>query len=598
MAYLHLHDPVREETRDIPLRKPLVSLGRGEGNDVMLVDPSLAPTHANLLRKGNHFTMSVVDRATHFMVNGVRARSSDLRVGDEVVIGRFRLTLMEGEPKTAAGGAPTGVAGAPLSEVEAVRKLAEFSRDLAAESNLDTIFQKLLQSVVAITGAEKGFLIAIKDGERVLAAAHNVGRETLDLSRVSDSIVDRVLTDKKPIIVSDALHDAQFASARSVVDLRLSSVMCVPLQWRSEMLGVLYLGNDNVRNLFAQQDLALLEVFSSQAAMLVHQALLLNELKASNRNLRDQLQKSSQGGIIGSSESMKACFKVLKRVSPTDLSVLVLGETGTGKELVAKEVHRLSTRAAKPFISINCGAIPENLLESELFGYKRGAFTGAAGDKVGKFEAADGGTIFLDEIGEMPMALQVKLLRVLQERVIERVGDVKTRPIDIRVISATNKNLEEQIASGHFREDLYYRLNEVTVNLPALRDRADDVIQIAQFLLNKYAEQYGAKAKGYSAGCQNAMRSYYWPGNVRELENRIKKSVIMTDRAQLGPEDLGIEIKERATTLRPLAEAEEDFKTSYIRKALDANGWNKAQTARELDVDARTIFRYIEKMGE
>lgn len=593
MAYLRLHDPVREENRDLPLRKPLVSIGRADGNDIHLLDPALAPTHANLLRKGNHFTLSVVDRATTFIVNGVRARSSDLRVGDEVVIGRFRLTLMEGEPKQAVA-----AAGAPLSEVDAVRKLAEFSRDLAAESSLEKIFQKLLASVVAITGAEKGFLIAIKDGERVLAASHNVGRETLDLSRVSDSIVDRVLADRRPIIVSDALHDAQFASARSVVDLRLSSVMCVPLQWRSEMFGVLYLGNDNVRNLFAQQDLALLEVFSSQAAMLVHQALLLNELQATNRNLRDQLQKSSQGGIIGSSAPMKECFKILKRVAPTDLSILVLGETGTGKELVAKEAHRLSARASKPFISINCGAIPEHLLESELFGYKRGAFTGAQADKVGKFEAADGGTIFLDEIGEMPMPLQVKLLRVLQERVIERVGDVKTRPIDIRVVSATNKNLAEQIASGNFREDLFYRLNEVTVNLPALRDRQDDVIQIALFLLNKYAEQYGAKAKGFTAGCQNAMRSYYWPGNVRELENRIKKSVIMTDRAQLGPEDLGIEIKERATAIRPLAEAEEEFKTHYIRKALDANGWNKAQTARELDVDARTIFRYIEKMGE
>jgi transcriptional regulator with GAF, ATPase, and Fis domain len=596
MAYLHLHDPVRDEQRDIPLRKPLVSLGRADGNDIVLVDPSLAPTHANLLRKGNHFTMSVVDRATTFIVNGVRARSSDLKVGDEVVIGRFRLTLLEGEPRQ-AGPAP-GAPGAPLSEVDSVRKLAEFSRDLAAETNLEKIFQKLLQSVVAITGAEKGFLIAMKEGERMLAASHNVGRETLDLSRVSDSIVERVLADRKPIIVSDALHDAQFASARSVVDLRLSSVMCVPLQWRSEMLGVLYLGNDNVRNLFAQQDLALLEVFASQAAMLVHQALLLNELQTSNRNLRDQLQKSSHGGIIGSSPAMKDAFKVLRRVAPTDLSVLVLGETGTGKELIAKELHRLSPRGSKAFISINCGAIPEHLLESELFGYKRGAFTGAAADKTGKFEAADGGTIFLDEIGEMPMNLQVKLLRVLQERVIERVGDVKTRPIDIRVISATNKNLADQIASGHFREDLFYRLNEVTVNLPALRERADDVVLIAQFLLNKYAEQYGSKARSFSAGCQNAMRSYYWPGNVRELENRIKKSVIMSDRSQLTPEDLGIEIKERATAIQSLAEAEEEFKMGYIRKALDANGWNKAQTARELDVDARTIFRYIERMGE
>jgi transcriptional regulator with GAF, ATPase, and Fis domain len=593
MAYLRCKDPVRGDERDIPLRKPLVTLGRAEGNDVVLADVTLAPTHANLLRKGNHFTLSVIDRSTVFLFNGQRARSTDLKVGDEVVFGRFTVTLMEGEPKAAAP-----VTGTRMSEVDSLRKLSEFSRDLMAEASQERIFKKLLESVVAITGAEKGFLIANKDGDRFLAASHNVGRETLDISRVSDSIVERVMEDRKAIIVSDAMHDTTFANARSVVDLRLSSVMCVPLSYRTELLGVLYLGNDNVRNLFDQQDLAMLEVFASQASMLVHTALLLNELQATNRNLRDQLRQTSQGGMIGSSPPMKEVFKILRKVSPTDLSVLVLGETGTGKELIAKELHRLSARSGKPFVSINCGAIPENLLESELFGYKRGAFTGANTDKIGRFEAADGGTIFLDEIGEMPMNLQVKLLRVLQERVIERVGDVKSRPLDIRVVSATNKDPTEEIAAGRFREDLFYRLNEITVQLPPLRDRGDDIQQIAQFLLNKYAEQYGSKARGYSAGCVNAMRAYYWPGNVRELENRIKKAVIMTDRQQLGPDDLGVEPKASRAKLQTLAEAEEDFKKSYIRQALDQNAWNKAQTARELDVDPRTIFRYIEKFGE
>ena len=514
MAYLRCKDPVRGDERDIPIRKPLITLGRADGNDVVLVDPSLAPTHANLLRKGNHFTLSVIDRATSFLFNGMRARSTDLKVGDEVMFGRFSVTLMEGEPKSAT---TTGGARAPLGDVDALRKLAEFSRGIMSEVSLERIFNKLLTSVMEVTGAEKGFLIALKEGEKFLAASHNVGKETLDISRVSDSIVERVMEDKKPLIVSDAMHDTQFASARSVMDLRLSSVMCAPLLHRNELLGVLYLGNDSVRNLFDHQSLALFEVFSAQASILVHTAILMNELQTSNRNLRDQLRQTSQGGLIGSCAPMKDVFKVLRRVGPSDLSILVLGETGTGKELIAHELHRLSPRASKPFIAVNCGAIPENLLESELFGYKRGAFTGAAGDKVGKFEAAEGGTIFLDEMGEMPMPLQVKLLRVLQERVIERVGDVKSRPLDIRVISATNKNLEEEIRSGAFREDLYYRLNEVSIKLPPLRDRGEDVIQIAQFLLAKYAEQYGSKARGFTAGCMNALKSYYWPGNVREL---------------------------------------------------------------------------------
>jgi transcriptional regulator with PAS, ATPase and Fis domain len=294
---------------------------------------------------------------------------------------------------------------------------------------------------------------------------------------------------------------------------------------------------------------------------------------------------------------MKSIFRTIRKVAPTDLSVLVLGETGTGKELVARDIHRLSDRMRNPFVSINCGAIPENLLESELFGHKKGSFTGAMTDKVGKFESANGGSLFLDEIGEMPMPLQVKLLRVLQERCIERVGELKPRPVDIRVISATNKELEVEIREGRFREDLFYRLNEVALSLPPLRDRGDDIHEIARFFLNKYAEQYGSRVRGFSNPAIKAMANYFWPGNVRQLENRVKKAVIMTDRALLNPEDLGISSDNRRT-IRPLDEAAEDFKKTYIREALELNNWNKAQTARDLDVDPRTIFRYIEKFEE
>ena len=595
MAFLRVTDSRSNQVRDIALRKPLVLIGRAEGNDVVLDDASLAPTHANLLRKGNHFTVSVLDRASTFTFEGRRARSTDMRVGEEVGFGRFKVMLMEGEAKSESRAGQTSAS--PLGEVGQLKKLVEFSRAIAAEPSLERTFEALLSAVVAVSGSEKGFLIVLRDGERHLAASHNVGKETLDLSRVSDSIVDRVLRERKSLIVSDAMRDAEFASARSVMELKLSSVMCVPLAYRNELLGVLYLGNDNVRNLFAQGDLVLLEVFAAQAAVILHAAIRLDELVLANKNLRDHLRNAGQGGIIGSSAPMREVFKLLKRVGPADVSVLVTGETGTGKELIARELHRLSPRATKPFISLNCGAIPEHLLESELFGYRKGAFTGAVSDKVGKFEAADGGTIFLDEIGEMPMALQVKLLRVLQERSIERVGDVRGRPLDIRVVSATNKNLDEEIKNGNFREDLFYRLNEVNLRLPPLRERGDDVLLIAQSLLTRFAEQYGARARGFSAGALNLLRSYRWPGNVREVENRIKKAVIMTDRQQITPDDLGISVSS-VEALRTLAEAEEDFKMGYIRRALDENGWNKAQTARVLDVDPRTIFRYIEKFGE
>ena len=236
-------------------------------------------------------------------------------------------------------------------------------------------------------------------------------------------------------------------------------------------------------------------------------------------------------------------------------------------------------------------------MESELFGHKKGSFTGAVQDKIGKFEGADGGTLFLDEIGEMPMNLQVKLLRVLQERVIERVGEFKGRPIDIRVVAATNKEVQAEIAAGRFREDLFYRLNEVTVELPALRVRGDDIVQIAQFLLNRYATQYSSKVRGFTNSATKALKGHYWPGNVRQLENRIKKAVIMSDRTMLQPDDLGLNPSDRKH-VDPLDAATEDFKMKYIREVLDLNNWNKAQTARDLDVDPRTIFRYIEKMED
>jgi len=589
MAYLRCSDSVRQVVTDFAIRKPLVTIGRVAGNDVVLDDPAVGPTHANLLRNADLVTINAVDQKSEIYVNGKKVRSSPIKEGDRVLIGRFELQLFEGSPPISEL--------SPEASTESLKKLVEFAAQLMREDSPEKLFRQLLESVVSLTGAEKGFVIVLRDGERQMAAAHNVVDEQSDISRISDSIIDHVIETGRPTIVSDAMRDRKFGKSRSVVDLKLSSVMCVPLMFRNDLLGVLYLGNDAVTGLFTEQDLSLLQVWAAQASVTVHAALLLNQLKTTNRNLRAQLRRTSQGDIIGSCQPMKQVFRMIRKISPTDISALILGETGTGKELVAKEIHRLSPRSKQPFISINCGAIPENLLESELFGHKKGAFTGAVTDKIGKFEGANGGTLFLDEIGEMPMNLQVKLLRVLQERVIERVGDLTPRPVDIRVVAATNKDLDEEIREGRFREDLFYRLNEITLQLPPLRDRGDDIHQLGKFFLNHYAEQYSTKAKGFTNDAVLAMRNYYWPGNVRQMENRIKKAVIMSDRALLNTEDLGIQAS-RKRDIQPLADAEEQFKIGYIKDALELNNWNKAQTARDLGVDPRTIFRYIEKFDE
>jgi len=591
MAWLRCEHTITKRTETVVLRKVLTTIGRAPGNDIVLKDPMVEQTHASLVRKGETHTISLMDKGAELYVNGRRVKTVELKEGDKVLIGAWQLTFSEGEPAQQAPSASEGMT------LEVLERLVQLSAEMMRDTAPNRLFASLLAGLVEITRAEKGFVIVFKDGQQHLAASHNVADDHLDLSRVSDSIIQQVVDHLQPVIVSDAMSDSRFGRAQSVVDLRLSSVMCVPLIYRNDLLGVIYLGNDSVTDLFTERDLSLLKVFAAQASLIVHHALLLNQLRVDNRNLRDQLKQSSQGRMLGTCPAMKGVFKVLRRIAPTDLSVLVLGETGTGKELVAREIHDLSGRRDKPFIAINCGAIPENLLESELFGHKRGAFTGAVADKIGKVEAASTGTLFLDEIAEMPMNLQVKLLRVLQDFVIERVGDLKPRPVDIRVIAATNKDLSALIQSGEFREDLYYRLNEITIALPSLRDRGEDIELLAHFFLNKYREQYGTKARGFTNQALVGIKSYYWPGNVRELENRVKKAVIMSDRALLNPDDLGLPQTDKRH-VKPLSEAQEDFKADYIRQVLDLNNWNKAQTARDLGVDARTIFRYIEKFGE
>ena len=589
MAYLECINTNTNKKTYLALQKPIISVGSKSGNDLLLTTGEISPTHATIVRRGDHYMINLLDRKRPFQVNGRAFRSCPLRFGDIIELSHFKITLQDGHIPTIEF-----KSNQSLKNLEA---LVQFSAELISEENPKQLFQKLLASIVKLTRAEKGFVIILQDEERTMVASHNIKTKDKSTLGYSDTIVNKVVQHKKAIIINNALKDLNYSAAKSVIDLRLSSVMCVPLLYRSNLLGVLYLGNDSITGLFTDEDLKLLKIWTAQASLLVHLALELNDVKISNQHLRAQLQSRTSQTIIGSSTSMQEVFKYIKKLAPTDLSILVLGETGTGKELIAQELHKQSDRAAGPFISINCGAIPENLLESELFGHKKGSFTGAHIDKIGKFEAADGGTIFLDEIAEMPMTLQVKLLRVLQERKIEPVGEIEGRAINIRVVSATNKTLEDEIQKGSFREDLYYRLNEVSIQLPPLRDRGSDIYEIAKYFLKKYAQQYDSQIELFSQESIETMQGYYWPGNIRQLESRIKRAVIMSESDKISVEDLNLKQVE-GISLRPLEIAAEEFKLNYVREALELNNWNKAETARDLEVDPRTIFRYIEKIKD
>jgi transcriptional regulator with GAF, ATPase, and Fis domain len=577
------------------LWKKITTLGSGSDCDIVLPDPLLGDSYAHLHHDGRDFYIQTIERADELVVNGKKRRKHRLAHQDRLTLGTggaidMVFSLFDDKPPIEEEAAGT------IADLDAYRKLYEFSARLMTNYDLPGLLNALMDLVIQITNADKGFLILVEGGQLDVKVARNLKRENIAdaVSQLSDAIVTKVVHLKRPIIISDAMNDAEFASSMSVMNLRLSSVMCVPLLERGNLLGLIYVGNDSVANLFEESTLEVLTVFAAQASLIIRNALLVNELQLDNRMLHEKLEQLRFGEIVGSSPPMQEVFKKVAKIASTDISVLITGETGTGKELIAREIHNRSPRARGPFISINCGAIPENLLESELFGHVKGSFTGAVANRMGKFHAADKGTLFLDEIGEMPMSLQVKILRALQERIIQRVGDTRQESIDIRVLTATNRELEAEIKLGRFREDLYYRLNVVNVHLPPLRERGDDIIVIARYLLARYAPEYGNRVRGFSPNAIVAMRKYPWPGNIRELENRLKKGIVLADRALLGPEDLDLKPDDLPPVL-PLADAKEKFQRDYINEVLALNGGNRTKTARDLGVDPRTIFRHLEK---
>ncbi len=585
----------------VKLFKPLMSLGASRDNDIRVEKAGLEPTHAQFQKDGDVIT--VIGMLRDMTVNGRREKKKRLSDRDVIRIGGLKATFYANDddapkpkpkPRAQNAGQP---AGATVEVVSAYKRVHEFSMKLLQNASTETLIETILDSIVELTGADKGFLVLL-DGERpVVRAARNVAKANIQqsLDMLSDTIVRKVIQTKAPLIVADALSDENWSASESVVALKLLSVMCCPLLERGELKGLLYVGNNRISNVFDAAALDAMNVFAAQASLLLSQAQRIDELSLERTELKAQLENMRFGSIVGACDSMKSVFKRVRKVATTDISVLVTGETGTGKELVAKEIHQNSRRVRGPFITINCGAIPENLLESELFGHVRGAFTGAVANKMGRFQAANGGTIFLDEIGEMPLQLQVKLLRTLQEHTVTPVGDTQSYSIDIRVVAATNRVLEDEIKAGRFREDLYYRLNVVNVALPPLRERGDDIEILAKYLLAKACEEQSRKLSGFSKSCLIALRKYRWPGNIRELENRIRKAVVLAEKSLISADDLDVRAEDLEEIL-PLSDAKERFQIRYINQVLARNGGNRTKTARDLGVDPRTIFRHLEKL--
>ncbi|HMA93940.1 MAG TPA: sigma 54-interacting transcriptional regulator [Polyangiaceae bacterium] len=598
MATLRYFPPNREPQL-VAIHKPVTTLGREQGNDVYLEEADVAEHHAQIVFDGRDFQIEELDKRGEILINGKKKRRARLVNGDRIQLGSAQIGFSLFSEASIRGGSSSSVSSE--ADVAGLRRLQAFSEKLMTKSSVDDLLEALLDDVIELTGAGRGVVLLVDPAEteprqpRVRALRHVQREAIVDASgALSDSIVRQVIDTKRPVIVSDALSDTVFGKSESVIALKLSSVMCVPLISQGDVIGVLYVGNDEIKSLFNRKQLDLLTILAAQASLIVQNAMLVSTLRADKEKLSEELHKKHFGDIIGACPLMMEVFKKLQRVSSTDISVLITGETGTGKELIARELHRRSHRAKGPFITVNCGAIPENLMESEMFGHVKGAFTGAIASRAGKFQQADAGTLFLDEVGELTPQLQVKLLRAIQERVVYRVGDSRPEKCDIRILAATNRNLEEMIKTGEFREDLYYRLNVVNLWLPPLRDRGDDLLILAKSLISKHADELKSQVRGFSPQALAAIRKYPWPGNVRQLENRIKKALVLCDRPLLSPEDLDLG-GQAIQAIVPLEKAKEEFQRRYVLEILERNNGNRTQTARDLGVDPRTIFRYLER---
>lgn len=408
-------------------------------------------------------------------------------------------------------------------------------------------------------------------------------------------IAGKVAETGKPLLLNDVRSDNSFFEGiDSKIDFTTRSMICAPMMHQGELIGVIEVLNSRDEGEFCELDVKLVEVFANLAAIGAVNAQRYEDLKRAHQSLHESaLAKES---IVGNSGSLQDVMVLVAKVAPTDATVLLLGETGTGKELIAKTIHELSTRAEQPFVVINCAALPEALLESELFGHEKGAFTGAISQKLGRFELADGGTIFLDEIGELTGAIQVKLLRVLQETEFVRVGGTKTIASDVRIIAATNCDLKKAMQKGKFREDLYYRLYVFPIELPPLRQRREDIHELLNYYIDKSSRQLKLPHPTLGISARQLLVKYDWPGNIRELQNVVERMVLLAGGADISPCDLPHEVTDQDKT-PPHAPAAEvglnliEQEKQLILLALQEHKWNKSKAAEALGI-SRDLLRY------
>lgn len=528
-------------------------------------------------------------------VSAVPARWALLRRDGET----FELRLLgTGKSLTLGSDRPMRVDGVELTvrpcddpETEAGLPIRELAESLASVQAPDDALRLLLRGLIAATKADSGAVVLREPDGFVVSAAEQEDGAALPGAHelLSDTVIHDVLASGQKLRVEDLEADARYANVPSVMSLRLRSVLCTPLLLGGKVLGALYLGRRRLRLAFSERHAADLMVLATMAVPLLIQL----------RRLRDRDRRGPvMDLVVGECPAMQEVQQLVARVAPTELGVLLQGETGTGKGVVARAIHEASPRAGRPMMALNCAAVPEGLLASELFGARKGAFTGSVADRRGLVEAADGSTLFLDEVGDMPLTMQAALLRVLEDKTVTRIGDTEPRPVDFRLVAATNRDLDVEVRAGRFRQDLLYRLREFPLELPPLRVRGEDILLMAHLFLPQAERQLGLPSHSLTQPTQHRLTTHPWPGNVRELRAVMRRAAILAEGPSIRPEDLRIdaplvrpEAPERLDL--PLAQAREAFEARYIKAVLEHHQGNREAAAAALGISVRTLYRHL-----
>jgi transcriptional regulator with GAF, ATPase, and Fis domain len=619
--------PAKDAT--IALTRVEATVGRDPNNIVAISDPSVSRKHCLLRREEDgRFQIKDLESRNGTVVNGIAVKEQWLRHGDEIATGdSVFLFLVEEDERALPASRVEFDDRKPTAETRVINPkevvylqpdrllrelpstspvarnlnaLLKISRVVHAIRDLEELQAQLLDLIFEVVPAGRGAILlgdANSEFNSLYARTRQSGQH--QLVRVSRTIARHVMKENVAILGVDVAANEALRDVQSLAVSEVRSLVCVPLSVFDRVIGCIYLDSTTTANRFHEDHLQLMAAVAGVSAVALDNARRAQWLEQENQRLTTEIRQEQN--LVGEGARMKEIFQFLARVGPTDSTVLIEGESGTGKELAARALHRHSHRSSKAFMTINCAAIPETLLETELFGYERGAFTGAAAQKKGKLEVADGGVVFLDEIGELAPTLQVKLLRVLQEREFDRVGGTHPIKIDVRLIAATNRDLQEAVRKGEFRQDLYYRLAVVKLTMPPLRERREDIPMLTRHFVQKNAKRCKVKPKAVSREAMAALVNYEWPGNVRELENAVERALVMGSSEMILLEDLPESLLEQEAPGeihegRYHASVKE-LKKQLIVNAVEQTRGNYVDAAAILGVHSNYLHRLIKNLG-